>query len=121
MSPRRQTERSIRKTTTAPRDRAWQAMRAYQKSQGGFTIPEIQVASDYKNRQGLTKYLKGLRRCGYIVMARKKDALRGRPAEFRLVRDTGPFRPWLQSNKVVYDRNLAQEFMPTVEVSDGAW
>lgn len=119
MAPYRRTARSIRKTTTAPRDKAWAVMRALQLSQGGFTIPEVLTAAEIL-KPSFLKYLKALRNTGYVVMTEQAKKSKGIPARFRLVRNTGPFRPHAQSNGVVYDRNLAQEFAPAEEVSHDA-
>lgn len=107
MAPKRSFSRKVRKTTTAPRDRAWSAMRILRK----FTIPEICATAEI-HPVSFKKYLKLLMATGYVIKTRNHTPSHGECALYSLVRNTGPFRPWAQSNGVIYDRNIAQEFTP---------
>lgn len=120
MAPYRRTSRSVRKTTTAPRDKAWTAMRVLQQQKGYFTLPEVMTAAGI-GKASLLRYLKALRSCGYFTKVGNGDRRNRQADRFRLQRDTGPFRPWAQSDGVVYDRNLGLEFYPypKKEASDG--
>lgn len=116
MAPYRRTSRSVRKTTTAPRDKAWAVMRALHKSQGHFTIPEVLAAAEI-SKSSLLQFLKALRRTGYVELSAQAKKCKGIPCKFRIARDSGPIRPWMQSDGVVYDRNTGIEHEPQREVS----
>lgn len=107
MAPYRHIARSVRKGTNAPRDRAWQAMRILRR----FDVPQVCAAAEI-HRVSLMRFLGGLQRCGYVRKRSNGRGGRHEHAVYQLVRDTGPFRPWLQSNGTIYDRNVGREFPP---------
>lgn len=86
------------------RDRAWQSMRILRQ----FSLPDL-VATAEIGQANARKYVIGLRRSGYLVLAREKDEGRAGGHEvYRLVRDTGPRAPRLQSDGCTYDPNQHQ-------------
>lgn len=107
MAPRRSVLRMCRRQTNAPLDRAWQAMRILRT----FSTPDI-LATAECNRSSFTRYLKGLEATGYVRVTRQYKARWHVPKAWFLVRDSGPLRPHLQSDGIVWDRNLGVEFHP---------
>lgn len=88
------------------RDRIWQAMRILRS----FTVADL-VATAEAGRENARRYVVGLRNAGYVVMARpKRNGHRGGHALYRLVRDTGPHAPRLQSDGRTYDPNEHQVY-----------
>jgi len=107
MAPRRSRARRNRRPSNTGLDRAWQAMRILRE----FTTPDV-VATAECNRSMLSAYMKALQRTGYLVVTHSKATLVHRPIGWRLVRDTGPLRPHVQTDRIVWDRNLGREFVP---------
>lgn len=83
------------------RDRAWQSMRILRL----FSLPDL-VATAEIRRDNAMKYISGLVKSGYLKLARARDSGRKNGhAHYRLVRDTGPKAPRLQSDGNTYDPN----------------
>ena len=86
------------------RDRAWQSMRILRL----FTLPDLAATAEM-GVDNARKYITGLRRSGYLTIARAKQEGRKNGHEvYRLVRDTGPRAPRLQSDGRTYDPNQHQ-------------
>jgi len=107
MAPRRSRARRNRQLTNTGLDRAWQAMRIMRE----FTAPDI-VAIAECNPTTLSQFMKAIQRAGYLVITHNKATRVHRPMGWRLVRDTGPLRPHVQTDRIVWDRNLGREFIP---------
>jgi len=83
------------------RDRAWASMRILRQ----FGLPEL-IATAEIGPANARKYVTGLRRAGYLIEAQPKaNGRKGGHAGYRLVRDTGPKAPRLQSDGKTYDPN----------------
>ena len=97
------------------RERAWHAMRIRQK----FSLGEIlEIAARGKERDAesnVGKYLRALRRAGFLTEMRRKKEEGDAPTSngvkrYLLVRDSGPQAPrWLPRRGLVYDPNTEQE------------
>jgi site-specific DNA-methyltransferase (adenine-specific) len=75
-----------------------------------FNLPDL-VATAEIGKANARKYVIGLRRAGYLVLAREKDDSRaGGHAVYRLVRDSGAKAPRLQSDGDTYDPNIHQVY-----------
>ncbi|MEJ1358304.1 MAG: hypothetical protein RPU42_14450 [Candidatus Sedimenticola sp. (ex Thyasira tokunagai)] len=83
------------------RDRAWQSMRILPH----FSVPELMATAEIGN-ENARKYIKGLLQSGYLVIARKKqNGRKGGHEAYRLIRNTGPRAPRLQTDGNTYDPN----------------
>ncbi len=83
------------------RDRAWQSMRILRR----FILPDL-ISTAEISHANITKYVGGLRRSGYIVVDKPQSSgKKGGYQIYRLVRNTGPKAPRLQSNGNTYDPN----------------
>jgi hypothetical protein len=72
-------------------DRMWYVMRNKSRSGWPFNLHDLMVLAGAK--KGMARwYLKELHRAGYIAPSRKA----GRGVEWRLTRDLGPERPFLE-------------------------
>lgn len=88
------------------RDRAWQSMRILRQ----FCLPDL-VATAEIGGDNARKYIVGLRQSGYLIIARPKaEGRKGGHEFYRLVRDTGPKAPRLQSDGNTYDPNTHQVY-----------
>lgn len=59
-------------------------------------------------------YIGFLMRCGYLKVLRKAQPIKGRLAQYRLIRNTGPLPPQVQRVKRIYDPNIKEVFEPQV-------
>jgi hypothetical protein len=59
-------------------------------------------------------YVGVLNRCGYLKVLRKAEPIKGRLAQYRLIRNTGPRPPQVQRVKRIYDPNIKEVFEPQV-------
>ncbi|MEJ1402533.1 MAG: hypothetical protein RPU61_03315 [Candidatus Sedimenticola sp. (ex Thyasira tokunagai)] len=83
------------------RDRAWQSMRILRQ----FTIPDLMGTADM-GKDNARRYIRGLVLAGYLIVSRKKrNGHKGGHEVYRLVRDTGPRAPRLQTDGRTYDPN----------------
>ncbi len=88
------------------RDRAWQSMRILRQ----FSLPDLMATAEI-GKDNARKYIIGLRRAGYLVLARQKDdGRKGGHEIYRLVRDNGPKAPRLQTDGNTYDPNTHQVY-----------
>lgn len=88
------------------RDRAWQSMRILRL----FTVPDLMATAEM-GKANARKYINGLRSSGYLVVARpKQEGKKNGHEAYRLVRDTGPRAPRLQSDGRTYDPNQHQVY-----------
>ena len=88
------------------RDRAWQSMRILRT----FTQPDLAATAEI-GMANVKKYVNGLVKSGYLRVVRERDSGRkGGHAVYRLVRDTGPKAPRLQSDGNTYDPNEHQVY-----------
>lgn len=88
------------------RDRAWQSMRILCL----FTVPDLMATAEI-GKSNARYYINGLRRSGYLVIAKaKQDGRKNGHEAYRLVRDTGPKAPRLQSDGRTYDPNQHQVY-----------
>ena len=86
------------------RDRAWQSMRMLRQ----FSIPDL-VATAEIGAENAAKYVRGLERAGYLRVGQPQRAgVKAGHAIYRLVRDSGPRAPRMQSNGQTYDPNQQQ-------------
>ena len=70
-----------------------------------FTIPDL-IATAEISEANADKYVRGLYRSGYLVIAKpKRNGKKGGCTVWRLVRDTGPRAPRMQTNGITYDPN----------------
>ncbi len=83
------------------RDRAWTSMRILIQ----FSLPDLMATAEI-GKANARKYVTGLRRSGYLILARtKRDGSKNGHEIYRLVRDTGPQAPRLQTDGNTYDPN----------------
>ena len=83
------------------RDRVWQSMRILRS----FTQPDLVATADIST-SNVKKYVSGLLKSGYLKVQHERDSGRkGGHAVYRIVRDTGPKAPRLQSDGNTYDPN----------------
>lgn len=83
------------------RDRAWQSMRILRT----FTQADL-VATAEISRQNAKKYVSGLVRSGYLMITKQNESGKtGSFTSYRLVRNTGPKAPRLQSDGNTWDPN----------------
>lgn len=83
------------------RDRLWASMRMLRN----FTAVDL-VATAEAGPANARKYIIGLVNAGYLIEATpKRNGHRGGHAVYRLVRDSGPRAPRLQSNGQTWDPN----------------
>lgn len=100
-----------KKPTPGARDRAWKAMRVFRT----FNIADLCATAEI-TRQNASKFLVALERAGFI--ARSRDHVSGRAGsliQYRLVRNTGPVAPAIQTNGDVLDLNTQQLYAPDGE------
>lgn len=91
----------VMKRNPRARDRAWQSIRILRV----FSLPDL-VATAEIGEDNANKYVRGLERAGYLLRVReKRNGCKGGYAVWRLMRDTGPVAPRLQTNGATYDVN----------------
>lgn len=86
---------------------------------GHFTIPEILAVAEI-HPISLAKMLGALRRTGFVKKVKKHNPHVNEAGTYLLLRNSGPFRPWAQTDGVVYDRNTGMEHRPTEELDEEA-
>jgi hypothetical protein len=94
------------KPTAGARARTWTAMRVL----GSFTIADVMATAEV-TRQNASKYLVALERAGFLL--RLKDNVSGRAGShirYRLVRNSGPEAPAVQTNGDVLDLNTGTRY-----------
>lgn len=83
------------------RDRAWQSIRIMRC----FALPDL-VATAEIGEDNAKKFVRGLERAGYLKRVQeKRNGHKGGHVVYRLVRDTGPHTPRLQTDGRTYDTN----------------
>jgi len=83
------------------RDRMWQSMRILRE----FTAHDLEATAE-AGHSNAKQYLLGLEAAGYLRRIRRTNFQRGGPqTAWRLIRDTGPKAPRLQSDGTTYDPN----------------
>lgn len=83
------------------RDRAWQSMRHLHL----FTVGDI-VSTAEMGMDNAKKYIRGLKEAGYLITVKEKsNGHKNGLAVYRLIRNTGPKAPRLQSNNKTFDPN----------------
>ncbi len=83
------------------RDRAWQSMRILVR----FTLPDLMTTADI-GQYNARKYVTGLRRSKYLAIAKaRNEGRKGGHEVYRLIRNTGPKAPRLQTDGRTYDPN----------------
>ena len=88
------------------RDRAWQSMRILRQFTSADLVATAEIGTD-----NARCYIRGLRRAGYLIVTRKKQEGKKSGHEvYRLVRNTGPKAPRLQSDGNTYDPNTHEIF-----------
>lgn len=93
------------------RDRAWQSMRILRR----FTLPDL-IATAEISADNARKYVRGLRRSGYITIdTPKAEGKKNGHEIYRLTRDTGPKAPRLQKDGNTYDPNEHQVYTGGLE------
>lgn len=104
--PTRRRSRNVRRQGNLPLDRVWAAMRMLRSFNGRqlATVSEC----DYWT---VMRFLRSLLRVGYLSKSKGRNKL-GESDSFKLLRNTGPLRPHVQTNHIVWDKNLAREFAP---------
>lgn len=106
MARRKGARNRVWKRTPRARDRAWQSMRILRQ----FSVPDL-VATAEIGRDNAHKYVRGLRRAGYLrVVREKREGVTGGHEAYMLVRDTGPKAPRLQTDGNTYDPNEHQVY-----------
>jgi len=88
------------------RARMWYAMRVLRN----FTLDELMAVTELTNRRTVGAYLHTLKRAGF-VSARRGNAGRREPTNFRLIRNSGPQCPAeLRKGAAVWDFNTNTEY-----------
>lgn len=89
---------------------------------GVFTVADILAAAEI-NEISFARMLGAYRRTGFVKKLKNHNPREKSACVFLLLRNSGPFRPWAQSDGVVYDRNTGIEYKPSKKldgwVSDG--
>lgn len=77
-----------------------------------FNIADLQRAAEVTQRNA-SKYLLALERAGFLVRVRGNVSGRaGSLIQYRLVRDSGPDAPSMQTNGDVFDLNTRKHYSP---------
>lgn len=104
------------KPTAGARARTWTAMRVLVT----FTIADVMATAEV-TRQNASKYLVALERAGFLL--RVRDNVSGRAGShirYRLVRNSGPEAPAVQTNGDVLDLNTGMRYGQAGEALGGA-
>lgn len=105
----------VKRTPLRPdqgRSRMWQAMRVLRS----FTVADLMATAEVGD-SAAAKYVRYLARAGYLrCVVAKANGRTGGHAQYRLVKDTGPFAPRV-GKQAVRDPNLAPTApVPTVTI-----
>ncbi len=91
----------IYKRQPVARDRIWTSMRVLRQ----FSLPDLAATADAE-KDNVRKYITGLRKSGYLIITKaKREGSKHGHEVYRLVRNTGPKAPRLQSDGKTYDPN----------------
>ncbi|MBN7785165.1 hypothetical protein JYP51_09560 [Ponticoccus gilvus] len=90
-------------------DQMWRSMRILKK----FSFRDLTETATVDITEGAARaYCKMLLSTGYLRVLKKADPVKGRIAQYALIRDSGPRPPKVQRVKQVFDPNTGAVYMP---------